>query len=332
MVRLSGRRQVVVDGQRLEPDVQLILSLRERLKAPPIETLPLVEAREVYRRECAVGTGRVTPVKSVRDLTIDGADGPLRARHYAPYDEPGGPRPLLVFLHGGGFVIGDLDTHDAPCRILCRHAGVHVLAVDYRLSPEHEFPAGVDDALAALRWAVEHAGALGADPERVAIGGDSAGGNLSAVASQLAARDGGPAPALQLLLYPATDATKRRPSYDLFGEGFALTSGMIDWFVGHYILEGADPADPRRSPLMAEDKSGLAPAIVVTAGYDPLRDEGEEYAAALSDAGVPVVARRFPGLFHGFIHSAGVSPSSRAALIEVAGMTRAALAAPPARG
>ena len=229
------------------------------------------------------------PVASVRDLEIDGGDAsvPLRARHYAP-PEPGGPHPLLVFYHGGGFLYGDLDTHDGACRILCRHAGAHVLAVDYRLAPEHRFPAAVDDAYAALRWAFANAARLGADPDRIGVGGDSAGGNLAAVTSQLAARDGGPAPALQLLIYPATDMTTRHRSRELFREGFLLTDPEMDWYTDNYLgTARTDAGDPRVSPLLAEDLSGLAPAFIVTAAFDPLRDEGEAYARALQAGGHP---------------------------------------------
>jgi acetyl esterase len=295
----------------------------ERRREPPPETLSPAEARRRRRRLSAVYAGKPTPVGAVRDLQVDG----LRARHYAPA-EPGAPRPLLVYYHGGGFTYGDLETHDGVCRILCRHAGAHVVAIDYRLAPEHPFPAAVEDARAALRWAFANAEALGADPQRVGVGGDSAGGNLAAVVSQLAARDGGPAPVLQLLIYPATDFSRRRQSRELFGEGFLLTNSEMDWFETNYLgAERTHARDPRASPLLAEDLSGLAPAYVVTAAFDPLRDEGEEYAEALRAAGTPVTLRRFPGFIHAFIAGAGVSRNARDALVEIAGATRAMFAA-----
>jgi acetyl esterase/lipase len=208
-----------------------------------------------------------------------------------------------------------------------------VLAVDYRLAPEHPFPAAVEDARAALRWAIEHAGELGADAARVGVGGDSAGGNLAAVTSQLAARDGGPAPTLQLLIYPVVDLTRQTGrSRELFGEGFLLTTSEIDWFDDNYLGTGREAArDPRVSPLYAEDLSGLAPAIVATAAFDPLRDEAEAYAAALREAGTGVVLRRFPGFIHAFINLTGVSAGCRDAVMEIAGMTRAAFAMASAR-
>jgi acetyl esterase len=271
-------------------------------------------------------SGPPTPVGIVRDLVVDGATGPLIVRHYAP-EEGGGPHPLLVFFHGGGFVLGDLETHDAPCRLLCRHSGAHVLSVDYRLAPEHPFPAAVEDGLAALRWAAEHAAELAADPARVAVAGDSAGGNIAAVAALEAARDGGPAPVLQVLLYPATDMAGRSRSHELFGGGFLLTRELMDWFAAQYVA-GADPTDSRLSVLRAKDLGSVAPAFVVTAGFDPLRDEGEAYAEALRAAGVaPVTLRRFTGLVHGFCNTIGVSRVSREAMIEVAGATRVLLAA-----
>jgi acetyl esterase len=322
-VRLSGRAPVQVDGETLAPEVQLALAMLERRREPPPETLPPAEARRRRRRLSAVYAGKPTPVGAFADVDLGGG---LRARHYAPA-EPGDPHPLLVYYHGGGFTYGDLETHDGVCRILCRHAGAHVLAVDYRLAPEHPFPAAVEDARAALRWAFAHAADLGADPRRVGVAGDSAGGNLAAVVSQLAARDGGPAPMLQLLIYPATDFSRRRRSRELFGEGFLLTHSEMDWFETNYLgAERAQARDPRASPLLAEDLSGLAPAYVVTAAFDPLRDEGEEYAAALGRAGTPVTLRRFPGFIHAFIAGAGVSRNARDALIEIAGAARAMLA------
>ena len=320
-----------VDGQTLEPEVQLGLSLLERRGAPPLEALPPAEAREAFRRRASVSTGPPPPVGAVRNLLVDGAAGPLPARHYAP-EEGGGPHPLLVYFHGGGFVLGDLNTHDVPCRLLCRHAGSHVLSVDYRLAPEHPFPAAVEDGRAALSWAISHAAELDADPYRVAVAGDSAGGNIAAVAAWEASRDGGPVPVLQVLLYPATDMVERSRSHELFGGGFLITRELMDWFAARYVAD-ADPKDPRLSVLRAEDLGGVAPAFVVTAGFDPLRDEGEAYAEVLRASGVaPVALRRFSGLVHGFCSAVGISRASREALVEVAGATRALLATVSPRG
>jgi acetyl esterase len=325
-VLLSGSSPVRADGQTLEPEIQLSLSLLERRGAPPLETLPPAEARKAYRRQVAVSNGPPIPVGTVRDLFVTGAAGPLAARHYAP-EEVGGPHPLVLFFHGGGFVLGDLETHDSPCRLLCRHSGVHVLSVDYRLAPEHPFPAAVEDGRAALHWATMHAGELGADPSRVAVAGDSAGGNIAAVAAWEASRDGGPAPILQVLLYPVTEMVKHSRSHELFGGGFLLTRELMDWFAEQYVAD-ADPTDARLSVLRAEALGGVAPALVVTAGFDPLRDEGEAYAEALCAAGVtPVALRRFPGLVHGFCSAIGTSRASREAMIEAAGATRALLTA-----
>jgi acetyl esterase len=246
------------------------------------------------------------PVGRVEDLTVEG----MPARLYASAEPQ--EKPLLLYLHGGGFVVGDLDTHDAPCRVLCRHAGVDVLAVEYRKAPEHPFPGYVDDARTAFRWASERY-------DRVGVAGDSAGGNLAAtVAIEFD-------PVLALLIYPVVDATEERPSRKLFGKGFFLTDELMEWYSGHFMPDGSDPADPLISPLLSPRLRESAPALVVTAGFDPLRDEGEAYAEALREAGVPVLLRRFPGLFHGFINSIGASPSSYDALVEVAGMTRALL-------
>ena len=324
---LSGKPPVRVDGQTLEPELQLALSVLERRGAPPLETLPPAEARESYRRQAIVSGGTPTAVGSVRDLRIGGADGDLAARHYAP-EEPGGPHPLVVFFHGGGFVVGDLDSHDAPCRLLCRHAGVHVLAVDYRLAPEHPFPAAVEDSRAALRWAMAHAAELGADGERVAVAGDSAGGNIATVAAREATREGETGPVLQVLVYPPTSMVNSARSHQLFGGGFLLTRELMEWFAVQYVSE-ADPLDPRLSVLYDDNLGGAAPALVVTAGFDPLRDDGEAYAHKLREGGVPVVLRRFPGLIHGFFNAVGTSRVSREAVIEIAGATRALLAKPP---
>jgi acetyl esterase len=275
--------------------------------------------REITREEAWVAAGkRPIAVGAVEEITAAG----LPARLYVP-DEPG-PHPLILYYHGGGFVAGDLETHDAPCRVLCRHSGSRVLSIDYRLAPEHPFPAWIEDGLATYDWAVEHAAELGADPARVAVSGDSAGGNIAAVIAQQ--RKSAPThPALQLLIYPSVDMRGPRRSHELFGDGFFLTSALIEWYSNHFLPEDADRTDIRRSPLLAPDLSGVAPAIVITAGFDPLRDEGEAYAGKLRESGVPVLAHRFRGMFHGFINSVGVSPACRGALTEVAGMLRARL-------
>ena len=323
-VRLSGRPPVEIDGLRLEPEVQLVLTLIERDGRPPYGQLPLAQARAEMRRGAIIGARPGRLIGAVRDIEVAGADGPLAARHYVPAEAKTARLPLILFFHGGGFVLGDLDSHDVPCRLLAHHAGAHVVSVDYRLAPEHPFPAAVDDARAALRWGCENAERLGADPERIAVAGDSAGGNLSAVAAWEAAHDGGPAPALQILLYPATDFVGRARSHELFDQGFLLTRPDMDWFSDTYTA-GAEHSDPRLSILRADGLGGLAPALVVTAGFDPLRDEGEAYAGRLHDAGVPVLVRRFPGLIHGFINMTGVSRTSRDALVEVGGAARALL-------
>jgi acetyl esterase len=324
---------VVLDGQQLDPGIQLALrSLELRgyptMVGPPGADPEPAEVRARVHREALVFSLVKTEVGSVRELEVDGAAGPLRARHYRPARAgAAGKQPLLVFLHGGGFVIGDLDTHDEPCRMLCQHAEMQVLSIAYRLAPEHPFPAAVEDALAAFRWAVDHAGELGADPDRVAVGGDSAGGNLAAVIAQLAAHDGGPVPGLQLLIYPATDLTETRTvSGRLFADGFFLTENDRQWASRHYFAgrSDTDKSDLRASPALAEDLSGLAPAIVVTGGFDPLRDEGEAYAHALREARTPVVSYRAPELIHGFINMTTV-PAARDAVLRLAGMVRASL-------
>jgi acetyl esterase len=322
--RLSGEPPVVADGLTLDPHVQLIRALRRRRGAPGLCEPTPEAARARFRRESLAFSVPLTPVGAVRDFQIPGEAGPLRVRHYAPAGAPG-PQPLTVYLHGGGFVIGDLDTHDEPCRLLCRYADVHVLSVEYRLAPEHPFPAALHDARAALRWAQANAASLGADPARVALGGDSAGGNLAAVEARLA-KEEGRAPAAQLLIYPATDSETPRPSQAAFGAGYFLTQADRDAFSRHYLHgTGVRGTDPRVSPLRAPDLSGLPPALVVTAGFDMLRDEGDAYAAALEAAGTPTRLLRVPGQGHGFIHMTGVNPDARAAMVRVAKEWRALL-------
>jgi acetyl esterase len=325
-VRLSGRPAVSLDGDTLGPETQLMLALLARRDPVPMSVLGPERARAERRRMATVVAGRPAPVAAVSDLALELPGRTVAARHYVPA-EPGERLPLLVFYHGGGFVFGDLETHDGVCRMLCLHGGAHVLAIDYRLAPEDPFPAAVEDARDSFQWAVANAERLGIDPHRIAVGGDSAGGNLAAVVAQLAAAGGGIQPALQLLIYPATDMVERRRSRELFSDGFFLTDAEMTWFEQQYLGAGsADRHDPRLSPLRAGDLSGLAPAIVATAAFDPLRDEGEEYAQALGAAGTPVLLRRFPGAIHGFASATGVSRPARDAVIELAGSMRAMLA------
>ena len=318
---LSGQPPIVVDGQVLDPMIQLLCRLRRIEKTPGLVEPDYLTGRRRFRSELLALAGPKVKVGRVRDLTIDGAAGPLRARHYVPPVE-NGARPLLVYLHGGGFVIGDLDVFDEESRLLCAHAGQHVLSVAYRLAPEHPFPAALEDAQASLRWAREHASALGADPSRITIGGDSAGANLAAVVSRLEARAGTP-PWAQLLIYPPTDSVIPRRSEELFGEGYFLSTADRDEFGRLYVL-GTTVAedDPRVSPLFAPDLGGLPPALVVAAGFDMLRDEGEAYAEALRAARTPVRLLREPSLPHGFVNMIGFVPAAKAAVIRIASAWR----------
>jgi acetyl esterase len=229
-----------------------------------------------------------------------------------------------VWYHGGGFVIGDLESADRTCRKLAIGTGALVVSVDYRLAPEHPFPAGPDDCFAALRWIVDNAASLGGDSSRLAVGGDSAGGNLAAVVA-LQARDQGVALRHQLLVYPVTDCTMSSTSYDENAEGYLLTRDSMDWFVVHYLSAGADAKDPRVSPLYADDLRGVAPALVITAEFDPLRDEGEAYAERLRDAGVEVETRRFDGQVHGFFGLGTITPVANEAVDLAIAKVKAAL-------
>lgn len=319
-LRLSGVPQVVIDGQPLHPEMQLALSTRRLRKIPPLRA----ESAEVGRSRMLAETRRYArqplALGGVRDLSIPAEGRTLAARHYAP-DESGGPHPLVVFFHGGGFALGDIETHDEPCRLLCRDAGVHVLSVAYRLAPEHPFPAAIEDGVAAFRWAVENAAALGADSTRVGVGGDSAGGNIAAVVSALAEKNP-PSPAFQLLIYPVADLSTARPSFDAFAEGFMLERADVEWFNAAYVGTRLELLrDERISPLLAE-KPPRVPTVVITGGFDPLRDEGEAYAAWLERHGTPVEQRRFSGLIHGFIHMTSVSPAAAGAVRELSAMLR----------
>ena len=318
---LAGGPPSTVDGSVL--DDQLHLGLEFYNRKPNRRPFDVVARREEGRRAAGIMAGRPVPVREVRELTLDGPGGPLPARHYVPFGHGlDSPEPLLVWFHGGGFVLGDLETADQPARMLCRHGDLNVLSVEYRLAPEHPFPAAVDDAVAAFDWARRNVAVLGADPTRVAVGGDSAGGNLAAVVAQQ--RRGPRGPAAQLLAYPATDMVTRYPSIDQFADGYFLTEADTTWFLDHYAA-GHDRTDPRLSPLMAHDLTGVASALVATAAFDVLRDNGEAYARALRASRVPVVLRRVPRLIHGFLNTVGINRGAREAAVGIATSFRTVL-------
>jgi acetyl esterase len=286
----------------LDPQAKAYLELLASLGAPPLHVLPAAQARIAYKKARALAQPAPPAVGDVRSLDAEGPGGRIPLRVYRPFGSGAAePLPALVFLHGGGWTIGDLDTHDVVCRELCNRARCAVIAVDYRLAPEHKFPAAVDDAIGATRWVAANGASLAIDPRRVAIGGDSAGGNLATVTALHLRDHGGPALALQLLIYPATDMRCTTPSHAENGSGYLLTREAIDYFTDSYLNDRGEITDWRASPALAASLRGLPPAFVLTAGYDPLRDEGESYAQALRAAGVAVEYVCFDAQIHGFI-------------------------------
>jgi acetyl esterase len=299
----------------LDPDAAFVYKAFQEAGRPAYETLTAPEAREYYLNARLVSNPEPPELQSVTSLSIPAPHGAIPARLYTPKKlrTTGGLAPCLVFFHGGGWVIGNLETHDVACRQLADAGELIVISVDYRLAPEHKFPAAVDDAIEATQWIAANAKQLGIDASRVTVGGDSAGGNLAAVVS-LAARESGPKLAGQVLIYPATDFSRKHPSHREPETSVLLTHSVIGWFGDHY-LGGADIGDWRASPARAASLAGLPPAYVLTAGADPLRDEGDEYAKRLHDAGVSVTTKHFPGQFHGFftmgklLHQANIAAS-----------------------
>jgi acetyl esterase len=320
--RLAGA-PLQIDGNVLDPDLALLLKLSGVFPEPKHRSV--AARREQLRTESKLITGTPREVERVTELTVRGCDGQLGARLYVPRGAPGTGGGLLVFYHGGGWVVGDLDTHDGYCRTLADDACVRVLSVDYRLAPEAEAPAAAEDAIAAFTWAVEHAEDLGASPDLVGVGGDSAGGNLAAVVAQQTVRRKLPRPAFQLLMYPGVDLVGRRSSRDLFRDGFFLTEADITFYKEHYTPDPELRSDPIVSPLLADDLSGLAPAYVVTAGFDPLRDEGDEYAEKLEAAGVSVKHVCERSLIHGFANIMVLSDAARLARLRIAHAVHEAL-------
>jgi len=290
----------------LESATAAILAHIAEEGAPELYEMAIAESRSMYR-EMQPDLPEIV-VHSVEDLMIDGPAGAIPVRIYRP---SAAPAPVHVHFHGGGWVIGDLDTHDRDCREICVGADCIVVAVDYRLAPEHIFPAAPEDCYAALCWATANLDSLCALPGAVSVGGDSAGGNLAAAVALMARDRNGPAIAMQLLIYPVTDATMESGSYRDNADGYLLSRTMMSWFWDHYCPDLALRADPLASPITAEDLAGLPPALVMTAEFDPLRDEGEAYAERLIAAGVEVEVRRFDGLIHGFFSQAGMIEAAR---------------------
>lgn len=314
LARLAGP-PIVRDGFALDPQAQLVLRLL-RLAGREDGTHRDLAGQRAELEASATSMPSVAPqLADVYDTTFPGPGGPVRVRVYRPVGFPS-PGPALVFFHGGGWSLGSLESHDGPCRVFAAEARCVVFSVDYRRAPEGTFPAGVDDARAAFRWAVANAATWSVDPSRIAVGGDSAGGNLAAVVAHDAKNDETP-PRFQLLIYPSVDLTISFPSTHSLGRGFFLERPMMERHVATY-LGPADPLDPRASPYFAASFAGLCPAMVVTAGFDPLRDEGDAYAAKLAEAGVPVVHRCYGPLFHGFLNAGGGIRAAHAALLDMA--------------
>ena len=308
----------------LDPQAASLLEAMRAVGFKDFAELSVEEARQVGRAAVARAGASSVQVDRVSHDQIPGPAGDLPVRIYAPASDSA--LPVIVYFHGGGWVICDLDTHDDVCRRLANACGCLVMSVDYRLAPEHKFPAAADDAYAAVVWMAEHADEIGGDASRMAVAGDSAGGNLAAAVSLMARDNGGPHIATQVLVYPVTDRNFERPSMIEVGDGYPLTRDGMRWFWGHYLSSDDDAANPYAAPLQASDLSGLPPALVITAEYDPLRDEGEAYAARLEQAGVAATCTRYNGMMHGFFQQPDLFDQAQKAHAEVAAAVRAALA------
>jgi acetyl esterase len=310
----------------LDPQAQRVIDAMAALNLKPVEESTPAEARESIRARTAA-LGPFPDVAAVVDHRVPVAGGEITVRAYSPGGP--GPHPALVYYHGGGWVIGDLHTHDGLCRSLTNAARCAVLSVDYRLAPESKYPVAVEDSYAALLWIAANADRLGIDRRRIAVGGDSAGGNLATVMALVARDRKGPRLALQVLIYPVTDHDLDTRSYVENATGYVLTREGMRWFWNHYLAREAQGREPYASPLRASSLAGLPPALVITAEYDPLCDEGEAYAARLRDAGVPVTLTRYPGMFHGFVRMTNILDKARTALDEIASSVQKAFAAGP---
>lgn len=308
----------------LDPYLQAVREQRLREGARPLYELTVAQAREADLAAIKADRGEQVPVGEVRELTVTGAEGPLDARLYRPAGAVD-PLPVVLYFYGGGWTLGNLETCDGICRRLCAEAGVLVVSVAYRLAPEHPFPAAPYDCYSALRWLADHAGELGGDPGRLAVAGDSAGGNLAAAVTLLARDHGGPDLACQVLVYPNVDYDADTRSLRENADPCFFNRRSVAWYWQHYLTSPADGASPLASPLRAPDHSGLPPALVITAEFDPLRDEAEQYARRLREAGVPVESTRYEGVTHGFFTMTGPLAAARKATSQAADYLRAAL-------
>jgi acetyl esterase len=310
----------------LDPQVQAVIELVIKSGRPAYHTLSPKDARQLFRETRPASTPTPPQIGAVTNVVAETDAGAIPVRLYRPDGAAAGtPLPTLVYFHGGGWVIGDLETHDVLCRQLTAEAAMMVASVDYRLAPEHKFPAAADDAWAATRWIVANAGRLGVDTQRLAVGGDSAGGNLAAVVALMARDAGAPSIACQVLLYPVTNVGTETQSYLDFADGYLLTRDSMRWFFDHYLASSDQAADWRVSPLRARSLAGVAPALVVTAGFDPLRDEGEAYAQALRAAGVRVDYICYGGMIHGFVPMGRLIDTGNRAVSHIATSLREAL-------
>jgi acetyl esterase len=307
----------------LDPQAKQIIDATAALGLPPMEEMTPTQARDgMLARTAALGP--VEDVQRIDDHRVPVAGAEITVRCYTPAGP--GPFPALVFFHGGGWVIGDIETHDGICRSLANAGHCVVANVDYRRAPEHKYPVAVEDAFAATSWIARQGARLGVDARRLAVGGDSAGGNLAAAVSLMSRDRGGPELALQILVYPVTHHSDDTASYQENAEGYLLTRSAMRWFWDQYLRRPEDGAEPYASPILAKSLVGLPPALVITAEYDPLRDEGEAYAARLGEAGVPVMLTRYPGMIHGFFRMINMVDKARAARDEAAAALRKAFA------
>ena len=309
----------------LHPQAKALIEAATADDLPPWHTMPVEEARAAFRSRQVPAQGEPPPVGQVTDRMLEVSDRHIPVRVYRPTGRDGVKLPVYVHFHGGGWVFGDLDSHDIPCRYLCIQSGALVISVDYRLAPEHPYPAALDDAWESLRWVAAHGDELEADTSRLAVGGDSAGGTLAATVCRRARDEGGPDIRFQVLIYPVTDMTLSLPSMTELAEGYNFTRATMEWFRDLYLPDDESRTGPDASPLFAEDLSGLPPALVIAAGFDPLRDDAKAYAEALTAAGVTTEYICYGGMIHGFLNMPAVLDDGREATTRAAQSIKSAL-------